>query len=96
MRMRRRSRAECNPVRLFGQVNGIREYGTRISGLLDVYVSPRFGSEMAWDSTGQEGIYAWSKYFGNNATAANALNAILAYQPLIAHWGYNGNARRYW
>ncbi|KAF8203956.1 hypothetical protein BJ912DRAFT_1028539 [Pholiota molesta] len=55
-----------------------------------------FGSEMAWDSTGQEGIYAWSKYFGNNATAENALNAILAYQPLIAHWGYNGNARRYW
>ncbi|KAF8963898.1 hypothetical protein BDZ97DRAFT_1904713 [Flammula alnicola] len=55
-----------------------------------------FGSEMAWDSTGQEGVYAWSKYFGNNATAANTLNSILAYQPLIAHWGYNGNARRYW
>jgi hypothetical protein len=55
-----------------------------------------FGSEMAWDSTGQEGVYAWSKHFGNNATAANALNSILAYQPLIPHWGYNGNARRYW
>ncbi|KAF9056072.1 hypothetical protein BJ165DRAFT_1430646 [Panaeolus papilionaceus] len=55
-----------------------------------------FGSEMAWDSTGQEGVYAWSKYFGNNATAINSLNSILAYQPLIPHWGYNGNARRYW
>ncbi|KDR85499.1 hypothetical protein GALMADRAFT_218596 [Galerina marginata CBS 339.88] len=55
-----------------------------------------FGSEMAWDSTGQEGVYGWSKYFGNKATAVNALNSILAYQPLIAHWGYNGNARRYW
>ena len=21
-----------------------------------------FGSEMAWDSTGQEGVYYWSKY----------------------------------
>ncbi|KAF9566984.1 hypothetical protein CPC08DRAFT_63123 [Agrocybe pediades] len=55
-----------------------------------------FGSEMAWDSTGQEGVYGWSKYFGNNATATNVLNSILAYQPLIPHWGYNGNARRYW
>ncbi|KAF8807874.1 hypothetical protein BYT27DRAFT_7098273 [Phlegmacium glaucopus] len=54
-----------------------------------------FGSEMAWDSTGQ-GVYAWSKYFGYNITALNALNSIIAYQPLIAHWGYNGNARRYW
>ncbi|KAF8899308.1 hypothetical protein BD779DRAFT_74687 [Infundibulicybe gibba] len=55
-----------------------------------------FGSEMAWDSTGQEGVYAWSQYFNFTATATNALNSILAYQPLIPHWGYNGNARRYW
>ncbi|KAJ8523087.1 hypothetical protein ONZ45_g417 [Pleurotus djamor] len=55
-----------------------------------------FGSEMAWDSTGQEGVYAWSKYFGNTATATNTLNSILAYQPTVPHWGYNGNARRYW
>ncbi|KAJ8701864.1 hypothetical protein PTI98_000615 [Pleurotus ostreatus] len=55
-----------------------------------------FGSEMAWDSTGQEGVYAWSKYFGNTATATNTLNSILAYQPGVPHWGYNGNARRYW
>ncbi|KAH9486468.1 hypothetical protein JR316_0000533 [Psilocybe cubensis] len=55
-----------------------------------------FGSEMAWDSTGQEGVYGWSKYFGNNATATNVINSILAYQPLVPHWGYNGNARRYW
>src|ERR1700733_13058462 len=51
---------------------------------------------MAWDSTGQEGVYGWSRYFGNNITAINALNSIIAYQPLIPHWGYNGNARRYW
>ncbi|KAJ7605066.1 hypothetical protein DFH06DRAFT_1287307 [Mycena polygramma] len=55
-----------------------------------------FGSEMAWDSTGQEGVYAWSKYFNDTTTATNALNSIIAYQPLIPHWGYNGNARRYW
>ncbi|KAJ7018382.1 hypothetical protein C8F04DRAFT_1151781 [Mycena alexandri] len=55
-----------------------------------------FGSEMAWDSTGQEGVYMWSKFFNDTTTATNALNSIIAYQPLIPHWGYNGNARRYW
>ncbi len=56
----------------------------------------RFGSEMAWDSTGQEGVYAWSKYFNDTTTATNVINSIIAYQPTIPHWGYNGNARRYW
>ncbi|KAF8167585.1 hypothetical protein B0H34DRAFT_23059 [Crassisporium funariophilum] len=71
---------------------------TRMKSRATVWAGERypFGSEMAWDSTGQEGVYAWSKYFGNNDTAINALNSILAYQPLVAHWGYNGNARRYW
>ncbi|KAH9896471.1 hypothetical protein C8Q73DRAFT_788827 [Cubamyces lactineus] len=55
-----------------------------------------FGSEMAWDSTGQEGVYAWATYFNDTTTATNALNSILAYQPTVPHWGYNGNARRYW
>lgn len=41
-------------------------------------------------------MFAWSKYFNDTTTATNALNSILAYQPLIPHWGYNGNARRYW
>ncbi|KAL4250271.1 Protein of unknown function DUF5695 [Abortiporus biennis] len=55
-----------------------------------------FGSEMAWDSTGQEGVYAWSKFFNDTTTATHTLNSILAYQPTVPHWGYNGNARRYW
>ncbi|KAI0073727.1 hypothetical protein K474DRAFT_1677710 [Panus rudis PR-1116 ss-1] len=55
-----------------------------------------FGSEMAWDSTGQEGVYAWSKYFNDSTTATNVINSIIAYQPTVPHWGYNGNARRYW
>jgi hypothetical protein len=55
-----------------------------------------FGSEMAWDSTGQEEVYAWCKYFGHNDKALVALNSIIGYMPTLPHWGYNGNARRYW
>ncbi|KAK1974525.1 hypothetical protein LZ30DRAFT_607764 [Colletotrichum cereale] len=55
-----------------------------------------FGSEMAWDSTGQEGVYYWTNYFGLDATATKAINSIVAYMPTVAHWGWNGNARRYW
>ena len=55
-----------------------------------------FGSEMAWDSTGQEEVYAWCKYFGYNDKALVSLRSILGYMPTVPHWGYNGNARRYW
>jgi len=55
-----------------------------------------FGSEMAWDSTGQEEVYNWCKYFGYDDKAMVSLNSIIGYTPLIPHWGYNGNARRYW
>jgi hypothetical protein len=55
-----------------------------------------FGSEMPWDSTGQEEVYGWSKYFGFDEKALVTLNAILAYMPTVPHWGYNGSARQYW
>lgn len=55
-----------------------------------------FGSEMPWDSTGQEEVYMWSDYFGYNDKAKVTLDAILAYMPTMPHWAYNGNARRYW
>ncbi|KAJ5568722.1 hypothetical protein N7450_011208 [Penicillium hetheringtonii] len=55
-----------------------------------------FGSEMAWDSTGQEGIYYWSNYFGLDRTATKTINSILGFMPTVSHWGWNGNARRYW
>ncbi|WP_257666366.1 DUF5695 domain-containing protein [Parapedobacter tibetensis] len=55
-----------------------------------------FGSEMPWDSTGQEEVYLWSRYFGIDDKALVTLNAILAYMPTLPHWGYNGSARRYW
>jgi Family of unknown function (DUF5695) len=55
-----------------------------------------FGSEMAWDSTGQEEVYAWCKYFGYDDKAKVSLDSIIGYMPTLPHWGYNGNARRYW
>ncbi|GET25595.1 DUF5695 domain-containing protein [Prolixibacter sp. NT017] len=55
-----------------------------------------FGSEMPWDSTGQEEVYMWSSYFGFTKKAVVTIDAILAYMPTIPHWAYNGNARRYW
>jgi hypothetical protein len=55
-----------------------------------------FGSEMPWDSTGQEEVYGWTKYFGYHDKAEVTLDAILGYDPAIPHWGYNGSARRYW
>lgn len=55
-----------------------------------------FGSEMPWDSTGQEEVYMWSRYFGFSDKALVTINAILAYMPTVPHWAYNGNARRYW
>ncbi len=54
-----------------------------------------FGSEMPWDSTGQEEVYAWMRHFGDEAKAALTREVILGYDPLIPHWGYNGSARRY-
>ena len=55
-----------------------------------------FGSEMAWDSTGQEEVFAWCNYFGYDDKALVSLDSILGYMPTLPHWGYNGNARRYW
>jgi hypothetical protein len=55
-----------------------------------------FGSEMAWDSTGQPEVYAWMRYFGYDKQAQETSEVILGYDPTIPSWGYNGNARRYW
>ena len=55
-----------------------------------------FGSEMPWDSTGQEEVYAWTRYFGFDDKAQVTLDAITGYMPAIPSWGYNGSARRYW
>jgi len=55
-----------------------------------------FGSEMAWDSTGQEEVYAWTRYFGHEPQSLIALDSVIGYMPTVPHWGYNGAARRYW
>jgi hypothetical protein len=55
-----------------------------------------FASEMAWDSTGQEEVYGWTRYFKYTAKAKVCVDAITGYMPAIPHWGYNGCARRYW
>ncbi|HVU37691.1 MAG TPA: DUF5695 domain-containing protein [Opitutales bacterium] len=55
-----------------------------------------FGSEMAWDCTGQEEVYGVTKLFGFDEKAQITLDSILGYMPGIPNWGYNGNARRYW
>ncbi|KAI1807479.1 hypothetical protein F4811DRAFT_505974 [Daldinia bambusicola] len=55
-----------------------------------------YGSEMAWDSTGQEGVYYWAKFFNFSNTARKTVNSVLGYTPTVPHWGWNGNARRYW
>ncbi|MFZ0663724.1 MAG: DUF5695 domain-containing protein [Acidobacteriaceae bacterium] len=55
-----------------------------------------FASEMPWDSTGQEEVYAWMTYFGYRQKAVTTIDAILGYDPAIPNWGYNGSARRYW
>ncbi len=46
-----------------------------------------FGSEMPWDSTGQEEVYAWTKYFGDTDKAEVTLNAILGYDADVAALG---------
>jgi Family of unknown function (DUF5695) len=55
-----------------------------------------FGSEQAWDSTGQPEVYAWTEYFGFHEKAQICLDSILGYMPAVPSWAYNGNARRYW
>ncbi len=55
-----------------------------------------FGSEMPWDSTGQEEVYALTKYFGYQTKSNQTVDAILGYDPTIPSWSYNGSARRYW
>ncbi|KAF9871467.1 hypothetical protein CkaCkLH20_11114 [Colletotrichum karsti] len=55
-----------------------------------------YGSEQSWDSTGQEGVYFWSRFFGESALAERVKKSVLGYMTTVPHWGYNGNARRYW
>lgn len=55
-----------------------------------------FGSEMPWDNTGQEEIYTWLDYVGDEEGADMTIQAITAYDALYPHWGLSGSARRWW
>lgn len=55
-----------------------------------------FGSEMPWDSTGQEEVYTWLRHYGDFEKADYTIATITAIQGLIAHWAYGGTNRRYW
>ncbi len=84
------------------KTEGLWEYAHKLEGTMKhramhwASLKYPFGSEMPWDSTGQEEVYMWSEYFGMFDKAETTLKAILAYMPTIPHWAYNGNARRYW
>jgi hypothetical protein len=66
-----------------------------------------FGSEMPWDSTGQEEIFVSTHRFGGGAAGAApgferalsvanlTLNAVKAYTPVVPHALYSGSSRRY-
>lgn len=54
-----------------------------------------YGSEMPWDTTGQEEVYLWARHFGETASADTTLKAVRAYTPIVPNWGYNGSSRRY-
>jgi len=74
------------------------QFEARMKARADIWskLAYPYGSEMAWDSTGQEEVYAWTTHFGDAAKARVTLDAILGYMPTLPHWGYNGSARRYW
>jgi hypothetical protein len=45
--------------------------------------------------SGVEADY-FSRYLGYTSTVTKAVNSVLGYTPTVPHWGWNGNARRYW
>lgn len=80
----------------WGELAG--EVETLMKGRVDHWMTLKypFGSEMPWDSTGQAEVYMWMRYFGHQKQADVTREVIMAYDPAIPHWGYNGSARRFW
>jgi len=87
-----------NDLKAEGMMKMAADLEAAMKARVDVWMKLEypFGSEMPWDSTGQEEVYMWAKYFGLDDKALVTLNAILAYMPTVPHWAYNGNARRFW
>ncbi|KAL3428798.1 hypothetical protein BDV09DRAFT_203851 [Aspergillus tetrazonus] len=87
-----------NDLKRENQTEKVARLETVMQDRVDYWASlpAPFGSEQAWDSTGQEGVYYWTRYFGDEGLVNKTINSILGYMPTVAHWGWNGNARRYW
>ena len=52
-----------------------------------------YGSEFAFDTTGQEEIVVWSLWYGDGATARRTVDHILSYMRSSATWAYHGGSR---
>ena len=76
---------------LFAASDSIQRQRTYIWGNLTF----PFGSEMPWDSTGQEEIFSHAQRYGAYMTANLTLLAVKAYTNDVPHWGLSGSARRY-
>lgn len=87
-----------NDLKREGLTQNASDLESRMKARADIWKTEAypFASEMAWDSTGQEEVYAWTRYFGHTAKAKVCVDAIIGYMPTLPHWGYNGCARRYW
>ena len=51
-----------------------------------------YGSEFAYDTTGQEEVVVWLLYFDEDAAAARTVDHVLQYMRSIPNWAYHGGA----
>ena len=51
-----------------------------------------YGSEFAYDTTGQEEVVVWQLFFDYDTDAARTIDHILQYMRGIPNWAYNGGA----
>ena len=52
-----------------------------------------YGSEFAYDTTGQEEVFIWLTHYGYSDAANRTLEAVLAYMRALPNWAWHGGAR---
>ena len=52
-----------------------------------------YGSEFAYDTTGQEEVFVWTSHFKFASAANRTLEAVLAYMRHLPNWAWHGGAR---
>ncbi|XP_065177352.1 uncharacterized protein LOC135808135 [Sycon ciliatum] len=52
-----------------------------------------YGSEFAFDTTGQEEVVVWNIYYRNETAAKNVVDHVLSYMRSSPTWVYNGGTR---